>query len=185
MRNLPIETGDVRPDVKYSNEYHSQQVFAYVKTILFYVFVFAFWLFVARMYRNFGELWLIPSVSVMWIAGAITAWRVPDDREATISQTKWGILGFISFLLLYRGVIQIISPISSEQMSASLNITIPAASGLAAAGLLQNILMIVSVLTPLGFVIWCAQKFRTYHGRQTRAEAFQRIKGIRENKRRF
>lgn len=181
----PIQTGDLRPDVVYSHTYSSQQMIAYLKIILFYVFILAFWLFVAKMYRNFGTLWIIPSVSVMWFAGAITAWRVPDDRDATISQTKWTILGFVAFLLLYRGVIQIISPISSEQMSASLNINIPAASGLAAAGLLQNILMIVSVLTPLGFIIWCAQKFKTYHGRQTKSDAFKRIKGIRQNDRRF
>ena len=86
---------------------------------------------------------------------------------------------------MYRIVIQLVAPISSEQMGAALNITIPAVSGMAASGLLQNILLIVSVMTPIGFLIWCAQKFKNYHARETKQDAFRRIKGIKKNTPRF
>ena len=93
--------------------------------------------------------------------------------------------GLSGILFLYRIVIQLVAPISSEQMGAALNITIPAVSGMAASGMLQNILLIVSVMTPIGFLIWCAQKYKNYYGKYTKQEAFKRIKGTRENPRRF
>jgi hypothetical protein len=177
--------GDYRPDIVYSNTMSSQQLISTIKIVLFYAFELVFWLIVSKMYAYFGNKWIVPSVSAMWIMGAITTFYIKEEKEATIKQTKWTVLGFLAFLFLYRGVIQLIAPISSEQMSAALNITIPAASGMAAAGMLQNILLIVSVMTPIGYLIWCAQKFKTYHGRATKQEAFQKIKGIRENQRRF
>lgn len=175
----------VKPDLIYTNTMSSHQLVANIKTIMFYAFILVFWLVDARLYLNFGSKWIVPSVSVMWIMGAITTYFVREEKEGTVRETKWTILGYLAFLFMYRGVIQLIAPISSEQMSASLNITVPAASGMAAAGMLQNILMIVSVMAPIGFLIWCGQKFRTYHGRQTKQEAFDKIKGIRKNAARF
>lgn len=175
----------LKPDIVYANTMSSHQLISNIKTVLFYAFILVFWLVDAKLYLNFGSKWIVPAVSTMWIMGAVTTHFIKEEKEATVKETKWTILGFLAFLFLYRGVIQLIAPISSEQMSASLNITMPAASGMAAAGMLQNILMIVSVMVPIGFLIWCGQKFRTYHGRQTKQEAFQKIKGIRKNASRF
>jgi len=179
------DSDDIKPNLVYSNTISSRQIIEIVKIVLFYAFELVFWLVVAKLYMNFGTKWITPAVSAMWIMGAITTYFIREERESTIKETKWTILGFLAFLLLYKVVIGLIAPISSEQMGAALNITIPAASGMAAAGFLQNILWIVSVMTPIGFLVWCAQKFRVYHGRATKQEAFQRIKGIRKNISRF
>jgi hypothetical protein len=164
---------------------NSRQLVSNIKLVLFYIFELIFWLVVARLYLNFGAKWIIPAVSAMWIMGAVTTFAVKEEREGTIKQTKFAVLGFLGFLFLYRMVIQLMAPISSEQMGAALNITVPAASGMAITGLLQNILLIVSVMTPIGFLIWCAQKFKTYHGRATKSEAFEKIKSRRDNPHRF
>ncbi len=179
------EDSALKPDLVYTHTISTHQVISNIKIILFYVFEMIFWMVVSKLYLNFGRKWITPAVSAMWIMGAVTAYFIKEERESTIRETKWSILGFLGFLFLYRAVIQLIAPISSEQMGAALNITIPAVSGMAASGLLQNILLIVSVMTPIGFLIWCAQKFKIYHGRATKHEAFQKIKGIRDNPHRF
>lgn len=172
---------EIRSDLTYTNTLSSQQVISTIKIVLLYAGILILWLVVAKLYMNFGSQWIVPAVSTMWLMGAVTTYYIKEEREGTIKETKFSILGFLLFLFLYRGVIQLIAPISSEQMGAALNITVPAASGMAAAGFLQNILIIVSILTPIGFLTWCAQKFKVYHGRATKQEAFQRIKGIRNN----
>lgn len=180
-----MDRENFRDDLTFTEDFSSVQLKSSLKIISMYVFVLVLWLVVARLYVNFGSVWIIPSVSAMWVMGAVTTFLVREQQEETIKQTKWGILGYLGFLFMYRIVIQLVSPISSEQMGVALNITVPAASGMAAAGLLQNILLIVSVMTPIGFMIWCAQKFKIYLGGSTKQEAFNRIKGIRENKKRI
>lgn len=175
----------LKPELIYSRTMSKHQLMTNIKCISIYVFTLVFWIIVSRLYLNFGNKWIIPSVSAMWIMGAVTTFFIKEERENTAKDTKWAILGYLGFLFLYRIVIQLVAPISSEQMGAALNITMPAASGMAAAGMLQNILIIVSVMTPVGFLIWCAQKFKTYHGRRTKDEAFRAIKGFRQNQRRF
>lgn len=175
----------VRPDIVYTHTMSSHQLISSIKKILFYVVELVFWMVVSRLYLNFGTKWIVPSVSAMWIMGAVTTYFIKEEREGTIRETKWTILGFLAFLFMYRIVIQLVAPISSEQMGAALNITIPSVSGMAASGLLQNILLIVSVMTPIGFLIWCAQKFKNYHARATKQDAFERTKGIRKNTPRF
>ena len=171
----------IRPDLVYTNTMSTHQLISNIKTILFYVFELIVWMVVSRMYLNFGSKWIVPSVSAMWVMGAVTTFYIKEEREGTIRETKWTILGYLAFLFLYRIVIQLVAQVSSEQMGAALNITIPSVSGMAASGLLQNILLIVSVMTPIGFLIWCAQKFNTYQARATKQGAFKRIKGTRQN----
>lgn len=181
----PEYRGNEKPVLVYSSTISTYQAISIAKIMLFYAFELIFWLVVSKIYLNFGAKWITPAVSAMWIMGALTAYFIPEERENTIKETKWAILGFLAFLFLYKCVIGIIASISSEHMGAALNITIPAASGMAAAGFLQNILWIVSVLTPIGFLVWCGQKFRVYHGRSTKQEAFRRIKGTFQNIKRF
>lgn len=175
----------LRPDLVYSNVLTSYHIKMYSKTIFIYAFELILWIIISKLYLNFGNKWIIPSVSAMWVMGAITTFFIKEEKQGTIKETRNAILGYLCFLFLYRCVIQLIAPISSEQMGASLNITVPAASGLATAGLLQNILIIVSVMTPVGFLIWCGQKFKNYTAQETKQDAFKNMKGYKKNQRRY
>jgi len=152
---------------------------ANLKIIGFYVAVVIFWLLIASVYRGFGRGWLIPAVSIMWLSGAVTSYVAQNDQENTLRETRWVILGFLSFLLIYRSILPLIVPLTSAQMSAALDLNIPAVSGTAIAGTLQTILLLTSVLTPVGYLIWCGQKIRQYHGRRTRQNMFEQIKGTK------
>jgi len=168
-----------RSHLHYQKVARPEDLISKLKIIAFYAGVVIFWLVVASLYRGFGRNWIIPAVSVMWIAGAITAFVARNDEENTTRETRWVILSFLGFLVLYRGILPFIVPLSSAQMAAALDINIPAVSGEAIAGMLQSVLLLVSVLTPVGFIIWCGQKIRQYHGRRTRQSTFEKTKGVR------
>ena len=82
---------------------------------------------------------------------------------------------------MYRFVIRYIGNISAAELAISLGINITATAGMAISAWLQNILLITSVMTPVGFLVWCAQKFKTFNGRETKSGAFNRIKDIRKD----
>lgn len=185
MNNDNYKSTELRNDLVYSHNLTNLKLISGTKKLFFYAAILIFWLIVSKLYLNFGAKWIVPSISAMWIMGAVTTALVKEQREHTIKETKMAILALLAFLFMYRGVIQLIAPISSEQMGAALNINVPAASGMAILGVLQNILLIVSVMTPIGFLVWCAQKFKIYIGGSTKQEAFRRIKGMRDNNKRL
>lgn len=176
---------EVRPEITYANTLSSHQLIDILKLVVQYALLLFGWLYVVSLYGPFGKIVLVPSVTAMSFLGAFTAWYLPEEKENTASETKNAIYGYIMFLLLYRGVIQLAAPISSAEMSVALNITMPAVSGMAAVGLFQNILILVAFLTPIGFLIFLAGKYKIYMGGKTKHDAFQRLKGIRENKKRY
>lgn len=165
----------------YSSKVSKELFKANLKIILLYAIIFIFWIVVVKMYANFGVKWVVPSISAMWIVGAVTTYFVPDDRENTVKSTRNAVAGYLLFLFLYRFVIQYIGNISSAELAVSLGINITATAGMAISSWLQNILLITSVMTPVGYLVWCAQKFKTFNGRETKAGAFDRIKDIRRD----
>lgn len=165
----------------YSSRVSKELFKANLKIILLYSIIFIFWIVVVKMYANFGVKWVVPAVSAMWIMGAVTTHFVPDDRENTVKSTRNAIAGFLLFLFMYRFVIRYIGNISAAELAISLGINITATAGMAISAWLQNILLITSVMTPVGFLVWCAQKFKTFNGRETKSGAFNRIKDIRKD----
>ena len=176
---------DVTPKLVYTGSMSSSQIWSYVKIIAFYVLELVAWILIARAYAAFGTKLITPMVSAMYIVGAFTTWYIKEDRESTIKSTKWMVAGYLGALLTYRIIISLVAPVTSDQMSVALNMPIPGASGLAMTGFLQNILWILAIMWPVGFVFMCGKKFVLFHGRQTKEEAFRKVKGIRKNKKRF
>jgi hypothetical protein len=179
------ENMDVTPKLVYTGTINATQIWAYVKIIAFYILELVAWILIARAYAAFGTKLITPMVSAMYIVGAFTTWYIKEDRESTIKSTKWMVAGYLGALLVYRIVIKLAAPVTSDQMSVALNIPIPGASGLAAAGFFQNILWILAIMFPVGFVFMCGKKFVLFHGKQTKEEAFRRAKGLRKNRKRF
>lgn len=174
-----LADANVRSDPTYTSHMHSHRLVAQLGVVLFYVAELVLWLFVARLYLNFGTKWIIPSVSMMWILGAATCAIIKEERESIVKETKWFILGFLAFLLLYRVVIQLVGSISSDQMAAALNITVPGVGGMAMTGFLQTTLLFASIMGPVGYLIYCAQKFVFYTRRHTKEEALKSLQDIR------
>lgn len=174
-----IRNGQNKNNVVYSNTMSNELLKKHIITLLIYGLELILWVIVVKMYANFGTKWIVPSTSAMWVAGAITAFFVKEEQENTVKTTKTTIAGYLLFLLMYRFIIQTVGGISSEEIAVSLGINITQAAGMALSSWLQNILLITSVMTPAGYLIWCAQKFKVFHGRERKSDAFDRIKDIR------
>ena len=171
-------------DITYKHYKGKDEYIHILKILLAYAGIISLWILTVYIYKAFGEKWLLPAISVMWIMGAITSYKIPEERGATIKETKYAILGYCLLLLLYRWVLQKISPITSSELGSSLNISIPSASGVSASGLLQNLLIWVSLMVPIGYLIWCGKKFKVFRGRKTKEEELESLKGY-SNKRRI
>lgn len=146
---------------------------------LFYIIEFIAWVIIAKSYMNFGSQWITPCVSAMWIAGAVVSILIPEQRESTISATKWFIAGYLGMLLIYRIAIHLLTPITPDQMSASLNISGTTSGGIAISNFIQNLLLIIAATGPITFLVYLGKKFVVYKGRSTKTEAFTRNKGYR------
>lgn len=170
-------------DVKYSKVRTKEELFDIGKSFLTYVGIVVVWMFTVNIYRAWGRVWLLPAISTMWIMGAITSFKIAEERDETIKQTKYAILGYCLFLILYRWTIQKIVPVTSSQMGASLNISVPSASGMAASGLMQNLVIWLSLTIPIGFLGWCGQKFKVFKGRSTKEDEFNKLKGYVSDRR--
>ena len=170
-------------DLVYTKVRNKDEYLHILKILFSYIGVVAIWLFTVHFYKSFGEKWLLPAISVMWIMGAITSLVIAEEREATIKQTKYAILSYSCLLILYKWVLQHIATVTSSQLGASLNVSISSASGVATSGLLQNLLVYLSVMVPIGFLIWCGQKFKVFKGRQTKIETIEKHKGFKNDRR--
>lgn len=176
---------EIRVNPTYSDHMNTHRLIAQLNVVLFYVAVLVFWLVVAKMYLNFGAKWIIPAVSAMWILGAGTCLVIKEERDSILRETKWFVLGYLGFLFLYRCVIQLVGSVSSDQMAAALNITVPGVGGMALTGFLQTTLLFVSVMTPVSYLIYCGQKFVFYSRRRTKEETLKALQDIREQRRRY
>lgn len=175
----------VIPKVVYTGTLSSAQLWSYIKIIGFYALELIAWVIIARMYAAFGTKLMTPMISTMWVMGAVTAMFIKEDRDSTVKQTKWMIAGYLGLLFVYRFAIKLVSVISSDQMGVALDMPVPAASGAAAAGFLQNLLWIIGVMYPAAFIFMCGKKFFLFRGKRTKEEAFRKAKGIRDNIKRF
>lgn len=171
-------------DLKYTGVLSGDEIKYIGKLFSSYILTIILWIYTINVYKAWGTTWILPSVSAMWIMGAVTARIIAEERESTIKQTKYAIIGYTLMLIMYRIVIQLVVPVTSSQMGASLNISSTSASGMAAAGMLQNMLIWISIMVPVGFLGWCAQKFKVYRGRNTKAQEFEKLKGFNANRRR-
>lgn len=174
---------DKNGNLTYSNTRTKEEYFEILKLLTSYFITIGIWLFTIYIYKNFGRTWLLAGTSAMWIMGAITSFFIAGERDNTVKQTKLAILGYCLLLLLYRWVLQKISGINASSLSASLNISMSSTAGMAASGLLQNILIMISVMTPIGYLIWCGQKFKVFRITKTRKDELESLKNYKKGRR--
>lgn len=166
-------------NLTYKQKISEKQAVDLFKLCFFYLLEFVIWIFVSMLYKGFGVFWITPCVSAMWVMGTIACIFIPEQRQSTITTTKWVILGYLALLTVYRIAIQLLSSLTPEQLNAALNLSGTQSTGLALSGFLTNLLWIFALTGPIGFFIYIAKKFTAYHGKSTKDDAFARIKGMR------
>lgn len=174
---IDFETIETRRRIAFSSELMDEQIKDSLKIIIGYILLVILWLATAGAYLRFGKVWIELAGGVMLVGGALTAWKVPIDREAIIKETKWATFSYLGVLFLYKHVINIISTVSPSQMGAIFDMNLPDAAAYATIGWLYNISIFVSVMTPIGFIIFLVQKHKVFHGGKSKAETFAEKKG--------
>lgn len=165
----------------YEHKHTSPKVYLTMKVFASYIALFLLASWTVSLFAIFGRGWIQFAVSLMWIIGGIGVWKMPETRDTTLKETKWAVLGYLVFLLAYRFVIAKFSQFSPDAVGASLGVNMPVSSASAALGFFQNILMIISVGVPIGYMIWMGQKFKIHHGKLAKDKAFEKYKGLKRS----
>lgn len=128
----------------------------------------------------FGRNILAPASSVMWLAGAVVAWKIPSQRKGTLKETYIAVAGYLAGLFLLKSLIGIAANTSSEQLMASFNQAMPVSTGNTISGFLQSMLWILSFMTPITFLGMTAKKFVSFRRTLTKDKVLQQVRGIRD-----
>lgn len=172
-----------RPHIAYQNDLSRPQIWSGLKTAGQYIVLIALWFYIMQVYLSFGK-WIGLSVGIMWVLGALSAWWLPEEREFLIKDTKYWIFYYLLFLGGYRFAMQHLVEITPEQVQASLDVPIPAASGLTAIGFLETGLFIVLFTVPMGFAVWMVQHMKRFRIGMSKREKFRELRASHDERHR-
>lgn len=150
-------------------------------TLAVYIYIFLMWAYLSVAYYNFGKYIITTGVAAMLIVSAIVAKILPSQRMECISDMKKGLVSYVTLLFGYRFVIIMMQGVSSEDLSAAFNMSMPAPSGTSMLGWLQNFLWIASILIPIGLVGMQIKKIAQFFGTKKKSQAIREIRDIRDN----
>ena len=128
----------------------------------------------------FGRNIIAPASSVMWLTGALVAWKIPSQRKGTLKETYIAVAGYVCGLFLLKMLIGLAANTSSEQLMASFNQAMPVSTGNTISGFLQSMLWILSFMTPITYLGMMGKKFVTFRRTLTQDKVLQQVRGIRQ-----
>lgn len=171
------------PRVTYKQGFTSKDLGEYFGAITIPIILFMFALVVISSFGAFGRKILAPATSLMWIAGAATAWKIPSQRGGTLKETYIAVAGYLATITLLKFLIGVFATTSSEQLMASYNQAMPVSTGSTVTGFLQSMLWILSATVPIGYLGMTCKKFVTFRRTMSKDKVLQQVRGIRERRR--
>lgn len=166
--------------ITYQHGMTSTELSNYMKAIATPIGLFVLSLIVISSFGAFGRKITAPAASVMWLAGALVAWKIPSQRKETLKESYIAVAGYLLGLFLLKVLIGISATTSSEQLMASYNQAMPMSTGNTISGFLQSMLWILSFMTPITFLGMMAKKFATFRRTLSKDKILQQIRGIRD-----
>ena len=118
-------------------------------------------------------------IGLMWISGLVVAFLMPSMRREVINQTMITITTYCFTLLGLKIIYGMVAGVSAEMISASLGQSMPMATGNALPGYLSNILMITTVMVPIGFIGMQGKRLLQFKHNQSLQKQMGRVRGIR------
>jgi hypothetical protein len=166
--------------ITYKQNISSTELANYTKSIAIPIGLFVLSLLIISNFGAFGRNIVAPCASIMWLAGALVAWKIPSQRSGTLKETYVGVAGYLCGLFLLKMLIGITATTSSEQLMASFNQAMPVSTGSTISGFLQSMLWILAVLTPVTFLGMMGKKFVTFRRSLSKDKVLQRVRGMRD-----
>lgn len=133
------------------------------------------WLGAAMLYVAVGQKVILLAGVVMWVSGAITAWRIPAQEVAVAAGTKARVLVYAGTLVAYRVTLGVLAGVRPEEWSAALGVTIPTPAVSTWTGWLPTAIVLVLVLVPAAHVHWLAQLWMAHRGQGRAHEEIARL----------
>lgn len=150
-------------------------------SVLFPLGVTVFGIFVITEFAAFGSRLICPLSAIMWATGLLVAFFLPSMRHEVIMQTVRMNLIYYAALLGLKVVIGMVSGVSAEMIAATYDYAIPASTGNAVAGYLQNILYFTAVLTPVSFIAMQVKRLTGFARNASLQKTFGRVRSIRNS----
>jgi len=167
--------------ITYKENITGQDLSKYIKAIAFPLIGFSMSLYTINEFGAFGSGLISPLTAVMWVTGLIVALVLPSHRKGTLNETIVAVTGYSIGLMGLRLAIQLTSGVSTEMLVASYGEMMNLTGGSSASGFLQNMLWIVSVMTPIGFIGMQGKKLFQFRRTVAKNKMFDRLRSIREN----
>ena len=166
--------------ITYQQKLSNKDIGNYFKAILMPIGVFFLVCFVLYKFGTFGKNIMAPAVAIMWAAGTITAWKIPSQRQETLSHTYIAIAGYVCGLMLFHILIGFAATTSSEQLMATYNTAMPTSTGSTIAGYLQSMLWILAFMFPITYLIATGKKFVTFQRTKSKNKVLEGIRGYQD-----
>ena len=157
------------------------EVYHAMKAVGLPLLLFGLAIFTINNFANFGTKIICPLSGAMWFIGFLVALFMPAQRNEVLNQTMIICAIYYLSLLGLKIVLGITSGASSEMIAASYDQAIPAATGNAIPGYLQNILWFTAVGVPIGQVSMQIKRLFQFKHSQTLQKTFNQKRGIRNS----
>ena len=168
-------------EIVYHSKVSSQDIWPKIFSFVVYLASFLLWMYLDKAYYNFGSSIITPMTAAMYVVGAIFAIILPSQRKETVNHTKWFVAGYLAIMFIYKFVIAGVSGVSAESLAAAFNQALPASTGTAISGWLQNLLWIIAITYPIGFFTFQAKKIPQFIKTRSKAQTIRQIRDIRDN----
>lgn len=184
VRGIQDRNKHRQEEITYRSSSSLRETWTYIKSIGFYILLFAGWMYVSSLYVGFGDKVLNPMVALMLAIGCVVSIVVPSQREQTVKEAKWWIAGYLGIMWVYRFLIVLVSGVSAESLGAAFNQPVPTTSGTSALGWLQAVFWIIAFSYPIGFIGMEAKKIPMFIKTREKSKTIEQLRDIRENQRR-
>lgn len=168
------------PTLTYKQGMSGTELSNYVKAIAIPIGVFLLALIITSNFGAFGTNIVAPAASVMWLAGAVVAWKAPSQRKSTLKETYIAVAGYVAGLFVLKALIGIAAQTSSEQLMASFDQVMPVSTSSTISGFLQSMLWILAFITPVTYLGMMGKKFVQFRRSLSKDKVLQQIRGIRQ-----
>lgn len=165
----------------YKGNMSKEETFRIIKAVGWPLAVFGLAIFTISEFAGFGTKLICPLSGSMWFIGFMVGLILPAQRREVLSQTLSMLAFYYAALIGFKIVLGVVSGVSSEMIAASYDQAIPAATGNAIPGYIQNAMWFTAVLTPIGFVGMQVKRLRDFKRNQSLNKTFGRVRGVRNS----
>ena len=167
--------------VTYKNNTSAQDASKIIKAVAYPAIIMFVGLGIISMFGDFGKNLIAPLVGLMWIVGDLCAFLLPSHRNTVIKETLTTIGCYVLGLAAFRALLILISGVSTQQLMASIDQTIPLTYNNNISSFLQTALMITAVMTPIGFFGMQFKRLLTFRNKVSQAKIFDQLRSIRNS----